>query len=189
MSDNRSEELNKESEEIKETEEVNEDELESSIGLEIDEVEHKVLELEKEVSTLKDMHLRKVAELENMRKRMQRERIQVFEDAKAGALEDFLPISDDLKRTLEAADGLDIDKNFLAGVEMVSKKFEEVLSRHGVVRIDETHVPFDVNLHDAMMRQPAPDEKTGSDIVLQVIESGYRIGKRTIRHAKVIVSE
>jgi molecular chaperone GrpE len=188
MSDKKAEELNKETEETQETE-ITEEELESSIGTEIDEVEHKVLELEKEVSTLKDLHLRKVAELDNMRKRMQRERSQVFQDAKAGALEDFLPISDDLKRTLEAAEGLDIDKNFLAGVEMVSKKFEEILGRHGVSRIDEANVPFDVNLHDAMMRQPAPDEKTGSDVVLQVLESGYRIGDRTIRHAKVIVSE
>ena len=189
MSDKKAEELNKETEDFQENEALSEDELENTIGNEIDEVEHKVLELEKEVSTLKDMHLRKVAELENMRKRIQRERLQIFEDAKAGALEDFLPISDDLKRTLEAADGMDIDKNFLAGVDMVNKKFQEVLNRYGVERIDETNVPFDVDLHDAMMKQPAPNDTTGSDVVLQVLESGYRIGNRTIRHAKVIVSE
>jgi len=170
-------------------EEKAEKEMEDSISQEIDEVEQKVLDLEKEVANLKDMHLRKAAELENMRKRVQRERIQIFEDAKAGALEDFLPISDDLIRTIDAAAGLEIEKGFKTGIEMVSKKFEEVLTKHGVKRIDQTNVPFDVNLHDAMLRQPSPDDKVGSDMVIQVLESGYRIGERTIKHAKVIVSE
>jgi len=154
-----------------------------------DRLQKRIEELEDEVSSLKDMNLRKVAEMENMRKRIQRDRIQVFEEAKAGALEDFLPIFDDLDRTLEAAENSKIEDSFLEGVQLVANKFEEVLSKHGVERINEANVPFDVNLHDAMMRQPAPDEETGSDVVLQVLESGYKISGRTIRHAKVIVSE
>ena len=155
----------------------------------IDEQQLRIEELEKEIASLKDINLRKVAELENTRKRVQRERVQLFEDAKIGALEEFLPISDDLVRTLSASEGLDIEKSFLQGVQLVAQKFEEVLNKHGVERIDEINVPFDVNLHDAMLRQPASDKKTGSDIVLQVLESGYRIGNKTVRHAKVIVSE
>ena len=72
---------------------------------------------------------------------------------------------------------------------MVASKFDEVLNRYGVERIDDTGVPFDVNIHDAMLRQPAPDKKTKSDTVLNVLESGYKIGDRVIKHAKVIVSE
>ncbi len=92
-------------------------------------------------------------------------------------------------RTLKAAEESEIEDSFLEGVQMVAEKFEKVLEKHGVERIDQTGVPFDVNLHDAMMKQPAPDEDMGSDIVLNVMESGYKIGDRTIRHAKVIVSE
>jgi molecular chaperone GrpE len=154
-----------------------------------DERDSKINELEQELSNTKDSLLRKAAELDNVRKRVQRERVQLFEEAKAGALEDFMPISDDLLRTLKAAEESEIEDSFLEGVQMISDKFQNVLQKHGVERIDETGVPFDVNLHDAMMKQPAPDEKTGSDVVLQVIENGYKIGNRTIRHAKVIVSE
>ncbi|MEQ8523338.1 nucleotide exchange factor GrpE [Gracilimonas sp.] len=154
-----------------------------------DEQEARIEELEKELANTKDGLLRKAAELENVRKRVQRERVQLFEEVKAGALEDFMPISDDLLRTLKAAEESEIEDSFLEGVKMVADKFEKVLEKHGVERINETGVPFDVNIHDAMMKQPAPDEETGSDVVLQVLDSGYKIGNRTIRHAKVIVSE
>lgn len=154
-----------------------------------DEKDLKIEQLENELASAKDGILRKAAELENVRKRVQRERVQLFEEAKAGALEDFMPIADDLIRTLKAAEESKIEDSFLEGVNLVADKFQKVLEKHGVQRIDETGVPFDVNLHDAMMKQPAPDDKTGSDVVLDVIESGYKIGNRTIRHAKVIVSE
>lgn len=162
---------------------------EEDIQSEKDEKDLKIEQLESELASAKDGMLRKAAELENVRKRVQRERVQLFEEAKAGALEDFMPIADDLIRTLKAAEESKIEDSFLEGVTLVAEKFQSVLEKHGVQRIDETGVPFDVNLHDAMMKQPAPDEETGSDVVLDVIESGYKIGNRTIRHAKVIVSE
>lgn len=146
-------------------------------------------ELEQQLSEAKDSHLRKAAELENYRKRVQRERSQIYETAKANALEDFLHINDDLQRTLKAAEDLDVDDTFMDGVLLVANKFEEVLKNHGVQRIDEEGVPFNVDLHDAMMRQKPDNENIESDMVLNVIENGYRIGDRTIRHAKVIVSE
>lgn len=172
------------------TEEIdNSEEIENSEENEKDEQQNRIEELEAELAHTKDGLLRKAAELDNVRKRVQRERVQLFEEAKAGALEDFMPIADDLIRTLKAAEESKIEDSFLEGVTLVAEKFQKVLEKHGVERIDETGVPFDVNLHDAMMKQPAPDDETGSDVVLDVIESGYKIGNRTIRHAKVIVSE
>lgn len=181
-------------EEVMEKEEVEtsskeEEAAEASEEPQKNEKDLRIEELEQELSSMKDTMLRKAAELDNVRKRVQRERIQLFEEAKAGALEDFMPIADDLLRTLKAAEESKIEDSFLEGVQLVADKFKNVLEKHGVERIDETGVPFDVNLHDAMMKQPAPDEETGSDVVLQVLESGYKIGNRTIRHAKVIVSE
>lgn len=151
--------------------------------------EQELDELQAELSEAKNQHLRKAAELENYRKRVQRERSQIYDTAKANALEDFLDINDDLRRTLKAAEDLDVDATFMDGILLVANKFEEILKKHGVERIDEVDVPFNVDLHDAMMRQKPEDEETGSDIVLDIIENGYRMGDRTIRHAKVIVSE
>ena len=169
-------------------EEVATDETDSKEP-EKDENELLIEKLEKELAEAKDSLLRKAAELENVRKRVQRERIALFEDAKIAALEEFLPISEDMKRALGASEGANIEESFLQGMKLVAGKFEEVLAKYGVEVIDETGVPFDVNLHDAMLRQPAPTKKTKSDTVLQVLESGYRIGNKVIKHAKVIVSE
>lgn len=155
----------------------------------LEERDLKLEDLTKQFEEAKNAHLRKAAELENYRKRVQRERSQIYETAKANALEDFLFINNDLHRTLKAAEDIDVDETFMDGVSLVANKFEEVLKKHGVERIDEEMVPFDVDLHDAMMRQKPEDEKIESNTVLQVIENGYRIGDRTIRHAKVIVSE
>ncbi len=145
--------------------------------------------LQDEVEEAKDAHLRKAAELENYRKRVKRERSQIYDTAKANALEDFLSISDDLTRTLEASEELDVNQTFLEGVTLVASKFDEVLNKHGVERIDEEGVPFNVDYHDALMRQKPEDDSIESDMVLKVVENGYKIGDRTIRHAKVIVSE
>lgn len=151
--------------------------------------DQEVKKLEHELAEAKDSHLRKAAELENYRKRVQRERSQVYETAKANALDDFLEINDDLQRTLKAAEELDVNDTLMDGVNLVASKFKEVLNKYGVERIDEEGVPFNVDLHDAMMRQKPEDDSIGSDVVLNIVESGYRMGDRTIRHAKVIVSE
>lgn len=145
--------------------------------------------LQGEVEQLKDTLLRRTAEFENIKKRMLRERMELLEGAKVEALKQFLPVNDDLQRTLQAADGQDIPEGFLQGVSMVAEKFGSILTAAGVEPISEAGVPFDVNLHDALMRQPSPDGKTPSDTVLQVLEIGYKVGNKIIRHAKVIVSE
>lgn len=155
--------------------------------------QHKrILDLEERVEELREGQLRKAAELENMRKRTQRERVQMVEKAKADAIEQFLPVNDDLRRTLKALGEEDLDEQteqMLEGVRMVAGKFEDVLSRYNVERIDQTGVPFNVDLHDALMRKKVDDESVESDTVLEVLENGYKVGDRTIRFAKVIVSE
>jgi molecular chaperone GrpE len=158
--------------------------------------DEKLKEKDQEIETLardladtKDRLLRKAAEFENMKKRVARERVQLYDDAKIEALREFLPVNDDLQRTLEAADRTAVDDKFLEGVRMVADKFSHVFQKYGVEPINQVNVPFDVNLHDAMIKQPAPGNDVESNTVLQVLEPGYKINDRTIRHAKVIVSE
>ncbi len=155
----------------------------------INEQQEQIDELKEEIQSVKDTQLRKAAEMENMRKRLARERAQTFENAKKSAVESFLPVNDDLLRTLKAMEEADAEPTYLDGIKMVASKFEDVLQKYGVERIDQEGVPFDVDLHDAMLRQKTEDDSVESGTVLQVLENGYRIGDKTIRHAKVIVSE
>ena len=148
-----------------------------------------VAQLQHDLANTKDALLRKAAELENVRKRVQKERIGLFEDARIQALQDIIPIAEDMKRTLEASANTEIDENFLQGVQMVATKFQELFERYGVVPINQAQVPFDVDVHDAMLRQPTDNPEISSNTVLQVLESGYKLGNRVIKHAKVIVSE
>lgn len=155
----------------------------------LDVAEEEIVRLERELVVSKDTLLRKAAELENVRKRVQRERVALYEEAKVAALQDFLPISEDIFRVLTATKDYEVDENFKSGVKLVADKFEEVFGKYGVEVINATGIPFDVDLHDALLRQPSPDKKMASDTVLQVLENGYKIGNKVIKHAKVIVSE
>ncbi len=153
------------------------------------EKDNTIQKLNYEVEEQKETALRKTAELDNVKKRTQRERFQHNEEAKIEAIRKFLPLREDLQRTLNAAEGLEIDEKFLEGVQMVADKFESVLEEYGVEPIEEVMVPFDVDLHDAMLRQPAEDDNVDSNTVLQVVETGYKVGEKVIKHAKVIVSQ
>lgn len=155
----------------------------------ISQLESDLLLVKSELEVAKDTLLRRTAEFENVKKRMLRERLQLIDDAKIEALKAFLPVNDDLQRTLGATKGQDIPAAFLEGVMLVAEKFGTVLTNYGVETIAESGVPFDVSLHDAMMRIPAPEESMESNTVVQVLEPGYKLGEKIIRHAKVIVSE
>ncbi len=165
------------------------DKTEEDFEQEIDEQEQEIIRLQEELAASKDAMLRKAAELENVRKRVQRERVALYEDAKIAALQDVLPISEDLFRVVQATNDYEVDSNFQSGVKLVADKFEDLFKKYGVEIINNIDIPFDVNLHDALLKQPAPDSKTKSDTVLQVLENGYKIGDKVIKHAKVIVSE
>lgn len=155
----------------------------------VDELLQTIESLKQENARAKDSLLRKVAEMENMQKRIQREKVALFEDAKIDAFNDFLPIYDDLQRAIDAGSGHDATGGFFEGVKLVANKFDEVLKKHRIQPIDAVNVPFDVDLHDALLRQPAGNEDTPSNTVMQILERGYKMGDRIISHAKVIVSE
>jgi molecular chaperone GrpE len=145
--------------------------------------------LKEELASLKNQLLRRAADMDNMRKRFARERVQLFEDALVNALREFLPIHDDLQRAVAAADAAEMPPSYSDGVRMVADKFTATLHRYGMARIEDVGVPFDVNLHEALMRQTPTEEGTEPNTVMSILEPGYRLGDRVIRHAKVIVSE
>ncbi len=126
----------------------------------------------------RDAHLRLAAELDNLRRRTQRE----IEGERRAALErcvlEFLPVKDGLDLGLAAADS--------AGMRATQRLFASALERLGVEELDPVGQPFDPDLHEAVAVQPAPDQPDGT--VLTVVQRGYRIAGRLMRPARVVVS-
>lgn len=159
----------------------------------IQELNEKVAALEEERDELNERVLRKTAEFENYRRRMNREKKRRHKAGKLEVIEPILEVLDDFERSIEAAEELQENQDSEAaydslkgGVEMVFRKFRDTLENIGVEPIEAEGRPFDEELHEAMMRQPTDDAEPGT--VLQEIRKGYRMGERVIRHSRVVVA-
>lgn len=149
--------------------------------------------LEAENAELKDRALRALAEIENNRRRSERE----VQDARSYAISRFaadtVSVADNLRRTIEAVpaevrESADAGlKTLLDGVELTEREFLKGLEKHGVRRIDPKGERFDPNLHQAMFE--IEDKSQPSGTVLQVVQPGFTIGERVLRPALVGVSK
>ncbi|MEO3997737.1 nucleotide exchange factor GrpE [Mesorhizobium sp. CAU 1732] len=152
-----------------------------------------VVRLVKENEELKDRALRAAAEMENLRRRTQRD----VQDAKAYAIANFardmLQVSDNLRRALdaipaEAKDSGDAGfKALIEGVDITERAMLSALERHGVKKLDPQGEKFDPHFHQAMFEVPNPDVPNNS--VIQVVQTGYVIGERVLRPAMVGVAK
>jgi len=153
--------------------------------------EHRVEQLETELATLKDQALRAMAEADNVKKRAERE----VSAAKTYGIErfavDMLSVHDNLSRALLTLDGKAKDdlgdnaKNLLAGIELTEKDLILTLSRHGVKAVPGVGSKFDPNVHQAVAQIPSDEEKGH---VATVMQTGFKLGDRTLRAAMVAVS-
>jgi molecular chaperone GrpE len=129
---------------------------------------------------LNDRYLRLLAEYENYRKRSSKEKIDIYPQATASAVEKFLPVLDNLER----ASGFErTTEDFAKGFDMICQSFAQVLQALGVEAVGEEGEPFNPDLHNAVMH--IEDEALGDNVVSQVMQKGYRIGDRIIRYAMV----
>lgn len=142
--------------------------------------------LREENAELQDRLLRLQAELENFRRRTQKEASEAAKYQSLPVIRDLLPGIDNLQRAVDAAQSSGDTQNLIEGVQMVARQFEEVLAAHSARRIDPTGETFDPNLHEALSQIPSADHEPMT--VLQVVEYGYKINDRIVRPAKVIVS-
>jgi molecular chaperone GrpE len=152
-----------------------------------------VAALTKEVADLKDKHLRALAEMENLRRRTEREIVDGRLYGIAGFARDVLGIADNMRRALEAA-GSDLRQKadagvaaLLDGVELTERELLKMLEKHGIRKFEPLGEKFDPNLHQAMYEVPEPGVPAGT--VVQVIQAGYKIGERILRPAMVAVSK
>jgi molecular chaperone GrpE len=139
-------------------------------------------ELEKE----KEKFLRLFAEFENYKKRTSRERMELFKTAGQEVISALLPILDDFDRAVKELDRSG-DRDLFKGVELIHHKFRDTLHGKGLEEIEVSQGDtFDAEVHDAVTQIPAPDAKLKGKVV-DVIEKGYKLGDRIIRHPKVVV--
>ncbi|RTL53908.1 MAG: nucleotide exchange factor GrpE [Bradyrhizobiaceae bacterium] len=149
--------------------------------------------LVKEAAEARDKMLRTLADMENLRKRTQRE----VADARTYGITSFareiLDIADNLQRALdtvpaEAKASADAGlKSLIEGVELTERSLHKTLEKHGVKKLDPVGEKFDPNLHQAMYE--VPDSSVAPGTVVQVVQTGYTIGERVLRPALVAVSK
>lgn len=172
---------------------VPDDSAETEQNGEVEALKNELEDLQEERDELNDRLLRKTAEFENFRRRMDREKKRRHQAGKERVVELMLEVLDDFERSLDAAEDLedseDVEsayESLKGGVEMVFRKFQDQLQSLGVEPIEAEGKPFDEQYHEAMMRQPSGDVEPGT--VLQEIRKGYTMGDRVIRHSRVVVA-
>lgn len=149
-------------------------------------------ELSAEVEKLKEQLLRTLAELENYRKRAEREREEMSKYAITGFARDLLTVSDNLRRAIESIP-LEHDepsillKSLMEGVAITETELINAFTKHGIEKIDPLGQPFDHDLHQAMFELDDSDEPKGT--VVQVMQPGYTLNGRLLRPALVGVSK
>jgi molecular chaperone GrpE len=145
-----------------------------------------------ENAEMRDRLLRSMADMENLRRRTEREKTDTARYAISNFARDVLTVGDNLKRTIDhvpqgAAAEDPALKSFLEGVELTERELLNVLERHGVTRLDPLGARFDPNFHQAMYEVQNTDVPEGT--VVEVMQAGYVIGDRCLRPALVAVAK
>ena len=148
-----------------------------------DEAAAKLEELQKQNAELSDKLLRQMAEFDNYRKRTTREKEEIGAVAKSKALTEMLPVLDNFERAMQTACA---DEEFKKGMELIFKSLSDALKKQGVEEIPAEGEPFNPDFHYAVTT--IEDENLGSNTVAAVLQKGYRLGGKVLRHAMVSVA-
>ena len=145
--------------------------------------------LAEENAALKERMLRLAAEMENLRKRTEREVKDARNYAVTGFARDMLAVADNMRRAIEAVPEAERQaaETLFQGVEMTERELLNAFERHGVKRLEPQGEKFDPNVHQAMFEVPDPSVPNGT--VVQVVQAGYMIADRVLRPAMVGVSK
>jgi molecular chaperone GrpE len=149
-------------------------------------------QLAAEVAELKDRLLRAHAEMDNVRKRLEREKADAHKFAISKFARDIVNVGDNFLRAIASVPPAAVDqapalKSFLDGVVMTERELLNVLERHGIRRVDPMGEPFNPHLHQAVSEMQNPDVPSGT--VIQVFQPGYTIEDRILRPAMVVVAK
>lgn len=159
-----------------------------STETEEDTIEAQLAQAQQEIAELKDKNLRQIAEFDNYRKRVLKEKADLILNGGEKVLTDILPIIDDLERAEQSMDKMTDVNAVKEGVTLIIDKFMKFMKSQGVEQIDTKEKDFDVNYHEAITMIPAPvPEMKGK--VIDCINKGYTLNGKVIRYSKVVVGE
>ena len=181
------EEVNK-NEENEETQAATESKAEtteqSPVDAEREALIQQLKEAESKIVEYKDGWARSQAEFQNFRKRVERDNESFKASTKGDIIKKVLPVLDDLERALQNRPADDAWAN---GVELVTRKFQNILEMEGVKKIEARGMAFDPNFHEAISHEPSEEVESGH--VIDVVQNGYVIGERVVRPALVRVAQ
>jgi molecular chaperone GrpE len=147
--------------------------------------------LNSENAELKDRILRALADMENMRRRSEREAADARTYAVTALARDLLPVADNLGRALESAPSQALAeagvRSFVEGVELTARELQTALGKHGIKKLEPKGDRFDPNFHQAMYE--VVDDTLPAGTVTEVVQSGWKIGDRVLRPALVGISK
>jgi molecular chaperone GrpE len=140
------------------------------------------------VKELQDKYIRLMAEFDNFRKRSLKERTDLIKSAGEDILVNILPVMDDFERGLAAMESAQDVESVKQGVLLIYNKFKDFLTQRGVKEIEASRQDFNVDIHEAITKIPAPEEELKGKVV-DVIQKGYSMNDKVIRYAKVVIGE
>lgn len=135
----------------------------------------------------KDRYIRLQAEFDNFRKRTLREKMALIESGGSDVWKAVLPVLDDMERAIAASEKSEDIAALREGEKLIFNKFVDIMRQKGVVEIEALDKEFDADLHEAVARFAAGEEKSGK--VIDVVQRGYKQGEQVLRYAKVVVGE
>ncbi len=142
---------------------------------------------EQEAAEWRDKYIRLQAEFDNFRKRTLREKMDLVQSGGADVLKSMLSVLDDVYRAVDASEKSEDIAALREGEKLVAQKFCDALRSKGVTEIEALDKEFDSDLHEAVARFAAGEEKRGK--VIDVVQKGYMLGEKVLRYAKVVVGE
>ena len=145
-------------------------------------------ELEAKLAEMQDKYIRLSAEFDNYRKRTLREKMELSKYATDELLLKLLPVMDDFDRAVSHMETSTDPTALKNGIDLIYVKFVEFLKQNGVREIETKDAVFNVDLHDAIAKVPVPEEEKKGRII-DVVQKGYYLQDKVIRHSKVVVGE
>lgn len=162
-------------------------ETEEVVDSKDDSLENKVTKLEEEVNTWKTDYYKVFADMENLKRRLEKEHQNSMKFMMQSFIEELLPVVDNFERSLNVQDASDEVKTFLKGYQMIFDQLMAILEKNGVEVIEAQGKEFDPNFHQAVMT--ANDENFGSNVIVEELQKGYKLKDRVIRASLVKVNE
>ena len=164
-------------------------EVETSVDDKIISIKESELKaMHNDVAQNKDKYLRLLAEFDNARKRMDRERLEFIKYANEDLIVEFLGIVDDLERTVNAAKVKHQDDSaFVKGIDLVMNNIDKLLKKNGVKVVEAKGKIFDPHSHEVLMQEERDDCE--DNVILEEFQKGYMLGEKVVRTAKVKVGK